>query len=192
MRNANGLTQRQEAFCLAFIETGNASEAYRRAYKPKRMTAKSIHEKASHILAESKVRARVFQLMEGAARRAELTLDGTLRELHGLVHSDLRKVFDPRTGALLQPHQWPDDVARGMASVKVVEMAGGMKIDSDEGVSHVPMYTKEVKLWDKNAAIDKAMKFLGLYKRDNEQQPAPVVVRGTRVAQFKPFKGRTS
>ena len=26
------LTPKQEAFCLAYMETGNASEAYRRAY----------------------------------------------------------------------------------------------------------------------------------------------------------------
>ncbi|SQE31532.1 Terminase small subunit [Mannheimia haemolytica] len=29
------LTPKQEAFCLAYIETGNASEAYRQAYEPK-------------------------------------------------------------------------------------------------------------------------------------------------------------
>lgn len=28
----NGLTEKQEAFALAFLETGNAAEAYRRAY----------------------------------------------------------------------------------------------------------------------------------------------------------------
>ena len=28
----NELTQKQENFCLAYIETGNASEAYRKAY----------------------------------------------------------------------------------------------------------------------------------------------------------------
>lgn len=33
--SGGSLTQRQEAFCLAFIKTGNASEAYRRAYSLK-------------------------------------------------------------------------------------------------------------------------------------------------------------
>jgi phage terminase small subunit len=80
-RATNGLTQRQEAFCLAFIETGNASEAYRRAYKPKRMSAKSIHEKASHILAEDKVQARVAELREAAAKSAGLTLEVHLAKL---------------------------------------------------------------------------------------------------------------
>ena len=80
-RAEGGLTQRQEAFCLAFVETGNASEAYRRAYKPRRMTAKSVHEKASHILAEGKVQARVAELRGKAADKAVFTLEQHLAEL---------------------------------------------------------------------------------------------------------------
>lgn len=80
-RADGGLTQRQEAFCLAFVEVGNASEAYRRAYKPRRMTAKSIHEKASHILAVGKVQARVAELRGKAAEKAVLTLEAHLGKL---------------------------------------------------------------------------------------------------------------
>ena len=83
-RADGGLTQRQEAFCLPFVETGNASEAYRRAYQPKRMTAKSIHEKASHILGQGKVQARVAQLREKAAGKAVFGLVEHLAELDRL------------------------------------------------------------------------------------------------------------
>lgn len=121
------------------------------------------------------IKARQAAVMAAAQAKTGLTVEGTLRELHGMVHSDLRKAFDEKTGALLAPHLWSDDVARGMASVKVVEMAGGMKVDG-EGAAHIPMYTKEVKLWDKNAAVDKAMKCLGLYEKDNKQKPPTVVV----------------
>ena len=34
---ARPLTEKQEAFCRAFVETGNASEAYRRSYDAKNM-----------------------------------------------------------------------------------------------------------------------------------------------------------
>jgi hypothetical protein len=81
-RTAGGITQRQEAFCLAFIETGNASEAYRRAYKPKRMSAKSVHEKASHILAEGKVQARVVTLRKEATRALGYKVEDAMRETH--------------------------------------------------------------------------------------------------------------
>mgnify|MGYP001565306659 CR=1 FL=1 len=80
-RAAGGLTQKQEAFCLAFVETGNASEAYRRAYMPKRMSAKSIHEKASHILAGGKVQARVAELRGKAAGKAVFGLVEHLAKL---------------------------------------------------------------------------------------------------------------
>jgi hypothetical protein len=80
-RASGGLTQRQEAFCLAFIETGNASEAYRRAYKPKKASAKTVNEEASRLLADPKVSARVAELRAGAAKSAGFTLEQHLETL---------------------------------------------------------------------------------------------------------------
>jgi len=57
------LTQKQEAFVLAYIKTGNASEAYRQTYNTN-ASAKTIHEKASRLLAEGKVWAR-FEVLRG-------------------------------------------------------------------------------------------------------------------------------
>ena len=51
------LTPKQEAFVLAYVKTGNASEAYRQVYDTN-ASAKTINEKASRLLAEGKVRAR--------------------------------------------------------------------------------------------------------------------------------------
>ena len=51
------LIQKQEAFVLAYIKTGNASEAYRQTYSTNAF-AKTIHEKASRLLAQGKVKAR--------------------------------------------------------------------------------------------------------------------------------------
>jgi phage terminase small subunit len=41
------LTQRQETFCLAYIETRNASEAYRRAYNAGKMKPATVNKRAS-------------------------------------------------------------------------------------------------------------------------------------------------
>jgi hypothetical protein len=57
------LTPKREAFVLAYIKTGNASEAYRQAYNTN-ASAKTIHEKASRLLAEGNVRAR-FEVLRG-------------------------------------------------------------------------------------------------------------------------------
>lgn len=76
-----GLTPKQEAFCLAYIETGNASEAYRRAYDPKRMTAEAIAVEASKLLKHPKVALRVAELQAEHAERHKVTVDDIIRQL---------------------------------------------------------------------------------------------------------------
>lgn len=80
-RADGGLTQRQEAFCLAFIETSSGSAAYRVAYNSKKMSDKTIHECASRLLADRKVSARVSELRAQAADKAVLTLAKHLEKL---------------------------------------------------------------------------------------------------------------
>ena len=53
---STSLTIKQENFCQVYVETGNASEAYRRAYDAKNMksetvrrTAKELPEKPAHL-----------------------------------------------------------------------------------------------------------------------------------------------
>lgn len=77
----NELTQKQENFCLAYIETGNASEAYRKAYNAAKTSEKSVWESASKMLDNPKVISRLEALREQAARRALLTLERHLEEL---------------------------------------------------------------------------------------------------------------
>lgn len=75
------LTPKQEAFALAYVETGNASEAYRRAYNAGKMKAEVIAVKASELLAHGKVSVRVAELQAGHVERHKLTVDDLLREL---------------------------------------------------------------------------------------------------------------
>lgn len=75
------LTIKQEAFAHAYVETGNASEAYRRAYDTTNWTDKSVWEKASHLLANGKVRARVDLLRADIRERHTYTVDDLVAEL---------------------------------------------------------------------------------------------------------------
>lgn len=56
------LTPKQESFCLAYLETGNASEAYRQCYEASRSSAKTITESASKLLAQPNISARIAEL----------------------------------------------------------------------------------------------------------------------------------
>lgn len=75
------LTPKQEAFALAYVETGNASEAYRRSYNAEKMKPEVIAVKASELLAHGKVSVRVKELQADLAERHKLTVDDLLREL---------------------------------------------------------------------------------------------------------------
>jgi phage terminase small subunit len=70
---ASKLTPKQEAFAKAYIETGNASEAYRRAGYSTKQSAKAINENASKLL--TKVQPRVKELQAAHQKRHEVTVD---------------------------------------------------------------------------------------------------------------------
>lgn len=75
------LTAKQEAFCLAYVETGNASEAYRRAYSTENWKPTSITVNASKVLADAKVSLRVAELQAMASERALVTVLSLTEEL---------------------------------------------------------------------------------------------------------------
>ena len=78
---AQPLTPKQEAFALAFVETGNAAEAYRRAYDVRAATLHStIYSAASRLLADPKIAARVVDLQRQAASLSLYTVKAAFDE----------------------------------------------------------------------------------------------------------------
>ena len=78
---AKRLTLKQESFCLAYIETGNASEAYRMSYSAEKMTAASVSVAASRLLDNAKIALRIAELKAEHAKRHEITVDDLIAEL---------------------------------------------------------------------------------------------------------------
>ena len=65
------LTPKQEAFALAYVETGNASEAYRKAYSVRPATKpETVWQSACRALGDPKVYARGVELQTEAAKAA--------------------------------------------------------------------------------------------------------------------------
>lgn len=76
-----GLTPKQEAFALAFFETGNAAEAYRRAYEVDPNAKDNwIYVEASQLLDHPKVALRLKSLQEQAERHSIFTRQKALDE----------------------------------------------------------------------------------------------------------------
>lgn len=80
--NEHGVTEQQEKFCRVFVETGNASEAYRQAYNAKNMGANTIAVKASNLLDKDNITVRLQQLREVHQKRHAITVDTLLEKLN--------------------------------------------------------------------------------------------------------------
>lgn len=75
------LTIKQEAFCQAYIETGNASEAYRRVYSAKNQKTETVNRNAFALTQSIKILARMDALKAEHAKRHNLTVDELIAEL---------------------------------------------------------------------------------------------------------------
>jgi phage terminase small subunit len=75
------LTPKQEAFALAYVETGNAAEAYRRAYDVKAATTHStIYVAASELLRHPKINLRIKELQAQAVDLCLYTVQSAFEE----------------------------------------------------------------------------------------------------------------
>ena len=75
------LTPKQEAFCYGYVETGNASEAYRQAYNAEKMRPDTVNNKAYGLLQKGGIRARLDELRAEHKKRHEITVDTLVVEL---------------------------------------------------------------------------------------------------------------
>lgn len=78
---AQKLTIKQENFCLAYVETGNASEAYRRSYPDQECSPNTINRHAHSMLQNDKILARIDELRSSVMERHKITVDDLLAEL---------------------------------------------------------------------------------------------------------------
>lgn len=75
MTACHTLTPKQESFAQSYVETGNASEAYRSSYNARDMKEQTIWRKAKEVIDNGKVTARIAELQERAQKRHDITVD---------------------------------------------------------------------------------------------------------------------
>jgi len=107
------LTAKQEKFSLAYIETGNASAAYRKSYNADKMRPETINRNAKALLDNNKITTRLEELRAPVVEAAQITLEGHLRTLAEL--RDEAKKLGQMAAATTA------EVARGKAAGLYVE-----------------------------------------------------------------------
>lgn len=149
-KKSRRLSPKQSAFVQEYLVDLNATQAAIRAG----YSSKTAGEQAVRLLGNVKVSEALQKALEARQKRTQVTADRVLLELARLGLSDVRKLFD-ENGNLKKIQELDDDAAACVSSVKVVEKAGG---DGDQ-----LLWVKEVKLWDKNSALEKIGKHLKMF-----------------------------
>jgi Phage terminase, small subunit len=98
------LTQRQELFCQSYIETGNASEAYRASYSTARMKPETIHRAACRLMRVSNICTRIDELRAAATKIVVLdkamVLDDLIRIKNEAMAPDFKGSMTDATAAI--------------------------------------------------------------------------------------------
>lgn len=134
------LTIKQEKFCQEYINTGNASEAYRRSYNASKMKDEVIAVKASELLKTGNVSVRVKELKVQMTQKFEVT-----REKLGKMLLDRAELVE-----------------------KMQELAKKEKLTATEENQYMRLLML-LKASDGNKAIDLLSKMFGLNEPDKQE-----------------------
>lgn len=123
------LTIKEDNFCLEYVKSGNASEAYRLAYNVSKMSEAAINVEACNMLKKPNISLRIEQLRKPVVEAAQLTLEKHL--------DDLKRLRDDAWASEKYAAAIQAEISRGKASGLYIERvekgtAGDFQRLSDE------------------------------------------------------------
>ncbi|OOY20873.1 hypothetical protein BMI86_10225 [Thioclava sp. DLFJ5-1] len=159
------LTPKQAAFCAEYIIDLDATKAAIRAGYSERTAG----QQGYNLLQREDVKADVQRLMTERAERTKVTADEVINELAAIMRAKVSDTLSWGTRPVtlkvgIAPIDLPYVDAIDSADLSPETLAAVSEVSlSDKGAF-------KIKMHDKVAAIDKLMRHLGLYERDNEQK----------------------
>lgn len=147
---------RRQRFIEALLSNGeNITQAALAAGFSPNSAAQQGSRLLKHVEVQQALNIRRAEVLD----KFKLTTERTYQEIARLAYSDPRKFFNA-DGSIKPIHELDDDCAAAIAGIDFDEIkADGIVIG----------HTRKIKQWDKNAALEKAAKILGLFGKDNEQ-----------------------
>ena len=146
------LTLKQEKFCLTYLETGNASEAYRTAYNTKSMKPATINRQAKALMDNGKIAARIEQLKKPILKKFDVTFERVVQEAAMVAMVDPGDFYDDDDN-LLPIKEMPEHVRRALSGFKVDTTRRRPKGKGDGCQDDEVTVTKEVKWHNKDSAL---------------------------------------
>lgn len=153
------LNDKQKKFCREYVKDFNGTQSAIRAGYSK----KTANEQASRLLANVNIQTFLSELKTKLANRQEITAERILAEFGKIAFSSIahmhntwisRKEFEELT----------DDQKDCIESIKT-RVRTVIGEDEPYAIEEV-----QIKLYDKQRALENLGKYVGLYERDNDQK----------------------
>jgi len=157
------LTEKQEAFCNAYLIDFNGAKAARLAG----YAEDSAHVEASRLLSNANIQARITELRVLMGKQFNITRERIAQEYARIGFVDIRNIFDDN-GKLKDPKDWSDDEAAAIAGLESENIYDGKGEDRE-----MIGYLKKVKLTDKKGALDSLVKLMGYAAPDKTSLTDP-------------------
>lgn len=158
-----GLTQKQENFCQAYVRLGDKSAAYREAYDTSKMSAETVNNSAYKLFDNGEITARVKELQEEAKTRNDVSIDEVVKTLASMLRFDIADMYD-ENGNLKNIHDIPKEARLMIQELNSEELYTSGRDRELLG------FSKKIKTYSKTDAIEKLMRHLGGYEKDNSQK----------------------
>ena len=143
------LSIKQEKFCNYYVESGNASDAYRRAYSCKGKSDNAIWVESSRLANNPKVALRISELRSEMQRRSDITKDEAVGILADIARANIVDALEIKSNEM-----FTTIVVRDVATLPISVQRAILSVKStDKGY--------ELKLYNKIDAIEKLSKLLG-------------------------------
>lgn len=159
------LTVKQEKFCNNYVETGNASEAYRRSYSCENMKSETINEKASRLLKECKISARIEELRRNLQERSDFTKDEAVEFLSNVIRANiLDYVGIDDSIAIKESKNKPLNAIVGVGSqIVTVKDLSKLTIEQQRCIKSISQtkFGVRLELCEKDPALTRLAKMLG-------------------------------
>lgn len=141
------LTKKQEDFCQAYVDSGNASDAYRESYNCSNMKPATINRKAKELLDDGKITARIEQLQQDLRKVSNIQRERLLYELLALATSRITDYgqFTRKTQTF---------------TIKNFNSLTDMQKRAIQSLTPTK-YGYSIRLHSKDAAIERIMRMLG-------------------------------
>ena len=118
------LSPKQQDFCLEYLKCGNASAAYRLIYSCKRMKTVTVNRRATELLANGMIAARLEELRKPIVVKAIASVESVLVRLVAIDNMDICDILND-DWTLKALSTWPEVWRKTLSGIDSKEVFAG-------------------------------------------------------------------